>query len=205
MKKKLIKKITAVLLTGMCLALAGCGGAKEPKGPESCKDWTEGVMSVNGGIITLGKTKIDDFKTTTGFDEEVKVSNYSDGSAYYYLTDGYSEIAVLAESDGRITYFFASNDGSDGRHIDFEHTTITGPGGITMGSSTVEDLAEYDKDLEGRYNSSVSDGDSSCGFIAGKAEGTFGMQNGYLYSVRGDLETRVIYELMLEIDGKLHQ
>ncbi|MDE7365749.1 MAG: hypothetical protein K2N24_00120 [Lachnospiraceae bacterium] len=196
MKKKMIKKITAVLLIGMCLALAGCGGAKDP---ESCKDWTEGVMRINGGIITIGKTKIDDFKTTTGFDEEVKVSDYSDGSAYYYLTDGYSEISVLAESDGRVTYFFAS-DRFDGKHIDFEHTIITGPGGITMGSSTVEDLAEYDKNLEGRYNSSVSDEDSSCGFIAGKAEGTFGMQDGYLYSVDGDLETRVIYELMLKID-----
>ena len=196
MKQKMIKKITAVLLIGMCLALAGCGGAKDP---ESCKDWTEGVMRINGGIITIGKTKIDDFKTTTGFDEEVKVSDYSDGSAYYYLTDGYSEISVLAESDGRVTYFFAS-DRFDGKHIDFEHTTITGPGGITMGSSKVEDLAEYDKNLEGRYHSSVSDEDSSCGFIAGKAEGTFGMQDGYLYSVDGDLETRVIYELMLKID-----
>ncbi|MCM1495556.1 MAG: YgdI/YgdR family lipoprotein [Bacteroides sp.] len=197
MKKRMRKKIAAVLLLGMCLALAGCGGAKDP---ESCKDWTEGVMAINGGIITIGKTKIDDFKATTGFDEEIKVSNYSDGSAYYYLTDGYSEITVRTESDGRITYFFASDDGFEDRYIDFEHTTITGPGGITAGSSTVEDLAEYDKNLEGRYNSSVTDEENSCGYIAGKAEGTFGMKNEYLYSVRGDLETRVIYEIMLKVD-----
>lgn len=185
------------LLLGMCFALAGCG---EAKSPADCKDWTEGVMEINGGIITIGKTQIDEFKTVTGFDEEIKVSNYSDGRNYYYLTDGYSEIEVLAQSDGRVTYFFASNDGFDGRHIDFEHTVITGPGGITAGSSKVEDLAEYDKDLEGRYNSSVYDGDNYCEYIAGKAEGTFGMQDEYIYSVDGDLESRVIYEIMLQVD-----
>lgn len=194
--KKMMKKLTAVLLSVMCLALAGCGGAKDPR---NCKDWTEGVMEINGGIITIGKTKIDDFKTTTGFDEEVKVSEYSDGTAFYTLSDGYSAIQVFAESDGRVTYFFAS-DTFEGLNVDAEHTSITGPGGITVGSSTVEDLAEYDKDMKDRYNSSVQDQSTSCNYIAGKAEGTFGMQDEYIYSVYGDLETRVIFELMLKVD-----
>lgn len=78
------------------------------------------------------------------FNQEVKVSDYSDGTAYYTLSDGYSVIQVYAESDGRVTYFFAS-DTFEGLNVDAEHTSITGPGGITVGSSTVEDLAEYDK------------------------------------------------------------
>ena len=196
MKKKMMKQILTVLLSAMCLALTACGGTKDPR---NCKDWTDGVMEINGGIVTIGKTKIDEFKTITGFDEEVKVSDYSDGTAYYTLSDGNSIIQVFAESDGRVTYFFASNS-FEGLNVDVEHTSITGPGGITVGSSTVEDLAEYDKDSKDRYNSSVQDQSSSCNYIAGKAEGTFGMQDEYIYSVYGDLETRIIYELMLKVD-----
>lgn len=196
--KRMMKKLAAVLLSVivMGLALTGCGGSK---GPKDCKDWTEGIMEINGGIITIGKTKIDEFKTTTGFSQEVKVSDYSDGTAYYTLSDGYSVIQVYAESDGRVTYFFAS-DTFEGLNVDAEHTSITGPGGITVGSSTVEDLAEYDKNTKDRYNSSVQDQSTSCNYIAGKAEGTFGMKDEYIYSTYGNLETRVIYEMMLKVD-----
>ncbi|MBQ8148558.1 MAG: hypothetical protein IJ040_07205 [Lachnospiraceae bacterium] len=197
--KRTMKQAVAILLSVMCLSLTGCGGAKTP---EACKDWDEGVMSINGGIVVIGKTNIDDFMAATGFDEVVELSEYSDTS-YYYLSDGYSEIQVAADENGTVYNFFASDYYMDEDNLDLEHTTIVGPGGITVGSSTVEDVAAYDANIKDRYSGSIDDDEDYgiCSYIAGKKKGDFDLVDGFLYSVIGDYETRIVYEMSLTIEN----
>lgn len=196
--KKMMKKLTAVLLSVMCLALAGCGGAGGAADPRNCKDWTEGVMEINGGVVTLGKTKIDDFMEITGFNQEIKSSDYGDYT-YRKVSDGYSTIGITVQADGRVTYLYAREEFDDMK-IDTEHTSIVGPGGIEFGVSTVDELAEFDKNLKDRYNSSVQNEEAACCYIAGKSAGGFNMEDGLIYSVVGDPETRVIFEMTLQVE-----
>lgn len=200
--KKILKRMTAVLITAMCLSLVGCGGAgSKASNPKDCKDWTEGVLEINGGVVVLGKTTIDEFEEVTGFTEELQVNEW-DTYHSYYLSDGYSTIEVRTTTDDVIGYLqttpvVSEDEGFDHIGVDPEHTTVVGPGGITLGVSTVEDLEAYDQNTPNRYNTAITSNEDRCSYIAILKDDNGNPTSDWFYSVEGDPETHVIYYMSI--------
>lgn len=196
--KRTMKQAVAILLSVMCLSLTGCGGVGgTASSPEECKYWTEGVLEINGGVVVLGKTTIDEFKEVTGFTEELRVNEW-DSYHSYYLSDGYSTIEVRTTTDGVFGYLqttplVSEEEGFENVGVDPEYTTVIGPGGITLGVSTVEDLEAYDQNTPNRYNTAVSIGDKDCSYIAIlQGDSPNDPSSEYFFEVKGDVETHVI-------------
>ncbi len=199
---KVVKKMIKTIAITICISLVGCGSTQEiASSPEECKDWRQGVMSINGGVVVIGQTNYEDFIITTGFDDSELI--YEDAfRSSYDVSDGYSVIRVSADENGIVNSIFVGvyNDEEDGEGLDLEHTTIVGPGGIVVGTSTLEDMAEYDQriNLRGRFDTEISE----YGYYIASMEdetGMFGYNDELYYRVDGDPESRIIYQMSLLI------